>query len=423
MCDVFRSAGIDIPSRVIVTGFDGYDEVDYTVPKIATVDCSNELLAEKTAEAAIEVMDGIGAGKKYLVMPELVPNESCGCESCVRNTSSSLLDFNNKFYRYQDDVRYLYDMTAKFQLSHTPEQAVKHLRCDITHDACYIADSACFCRERNIFFEPFLRFARTERQVIYDNYADDGICPIDENDIVPGIEKRFEPGYPLFFNVLDFMNRPMGYICYSFTDYNINDYANTVSITNAVSMSLGGYVNIHHQQYLSETISDMYKNDALTGLYNRMGFDYAASELLGAPDSLGKDITVIMADLDGLKYINDTFGHDAGDIAISAAALSFRSSCPENAVCVRFGGDEILALILGKCDSAKIISDTEKHLSDVNRHSGYQFLINLSLGAYTTTLTEDFAFDEAIKNADNAMYSIKKKKKQEKKKTDNRSKP
>ena len=69
-----------------------------------------------------------------------------------------------------------------------------------------------------------------------------------------------------------------------------------------------------------------------------------------------------MCDLDGLKNINDTQGHLAGDRAIAAVAEALKSTCPEDAICVRFGGDEMLAFIMGDCECDSIIAEIREKL-------------------------------------------------------------
>ena len=83
-------------------------------------------------------------------------------------------------------------------------------------------------------------------------------------------------------------------------------------------------MNMLYQRYLSDKVRDMYKFDSLTRLYNRAGFNYEFSLMKEELSEKGGEITVIMSDLDGLKRINDSYGHDAGDKAISLAASALK---------------------------------------------------------------------------------------------------
>lgn len=84
--------------------------------------------------------------------------------------------------------------------------------------------------------------------------------------------------------------------------------------------------------------------DELTGLYNRRGFKMFASQAMRLAARTGRDVVLVSIDLDGLKAINDTFGHVQGDHAIHEMAVILRQVFRESDVLARFGGDEFVAL-------------------------------------------------------------------------------
>jgi diguanylate cyclase (GGDEF)-like protein len=221
------------------------------------------------------------------------------------------------------------------------------------------------------------------------------------------MEEILASGYPLIFNALDYMNRPIGFVCYHFDDYVITNYSRTSGITSAISLGVGGYVNQAYQEDLLHRMEEMYKRDALTGLYNRIAFQNIFKEIRYNRDNHNKPITVIMSDLDGLKYINDHFGHADGDNAIAMVAKALEGFCPEDAVCSRFGGDEVFCVIIGECNAEAIINRINKVLDDYNRSSGLSYFVTTSSGAYTTSLDDDFDILQALKIADEKMYEVK----------------
>ena len=219
---------------------------------------------------------------------------------------------------------------------------------------------------------------------------------------------RLEKGYPLIFNSLDFMNSSMGYICYDYTDYDITKYSQTANITNTISIGVGGYINMRYQNRLTERIDNMYKMDPLTGLYNRVGFNNVYERIREKQDMFGQPVTVIMSDLDGLKYINDNFGHAEGDNAIATAAKALKDACPDKAICVRFGGDELFSVIIGECEIEEIIEKIEFLLDEYNQFSNKEYAVLASCGVNTSVFDEDFDIKDALKIADEQMYNIKK---------------
>ena len=216
-----------------------------------------------------------------------------------------------------------------------------------------------------------------------------------------------ESGYPLIFNSLDFMNRPFGFICYHFNDYLISNYSNIVNATNAISIGVGGYVNIQYQRTLLERMDEMYRHDSLTGLFNRIGFLNIFKRTIKKPEHRDKPITVIMSDLDGLKYINDRFGHADGDNAIYRVSNALQTSVPESSLSARFGGDEVFSVIFGECDPDQIIKKINKNLEEYNIDSGKAYDISTSCGYITTKLDDSFDLTQAIKDADEKMYAVK----------------
>lgn len=86
--------------------------------------------------------------------------------------------------------------------------------------------------------------------------------------------------------------------------------------------------------------------DVLTGLYNRFSFGRKVQEIFAHPETLGH-AALLMTDLDNLKKINDTYGHDWGDRYIQLTGQSFAENLPASALCSRLSGDEFIVLLYG----------------------------------------------------------------------------
>ena len=233
--------------------------------------------------------------------------------------------------------------------------------------------------------------------------------PYTRDTIKPFLLPLLEEGYPVIFNVLEYLGKSIGLVAYCFDRYDLIDYTRISGITNCLSMGFGGFVNMHYQKYLRNKVQTMYQNDALTGLYNRVAFLSKFEELKMNPELLGQKLTIIMADLNGLKQINDNCGHAAGDKAIASVAKALMEVCPKHSLCVRFGGDEMVALVPGDYDFAAFISEMEEKLKKDSKEFG--FTVSASYGSCSTTLTESLNLDEIIVIADEEMYKMKKEKK------------
>ena len=403
VCDVLTSHLIMVPGEVMVTGFDGIDEASLATPGVTTAKCDCVDLAKEVMNVLIENFKDKTPIRRSIV-PRFMPNESCGCPRCAPSAINAVHGFNNRFYHHQDDIHIMQDFTSRIISSESLEDCLDYLRSPLSNNMCIILDAACLNQEVNYFLEDV---DTTDKVLIYDSYIqEDRVTIFDPDSVIPHLTEILEKGYPLIFNALEYMSKSPGYICYSFQGYDIIDYSKTSSLTSTIGMGLGSYINMRYQLFIRDKIQRMYQNDALTGLYTRLAFYSKYEDIKEDPDNNGKDITIIMADLNGLKKINDTLGHSAGDAAIKAVATRLKDNCPEEALCLRHGGDEMLALIIGPCDPQKIIAGINKDLEKDTEKLGIK--VSAAIGVYSTKFDSNMDLNKAINAADEEMYKVKK---------------
>lgn len=152
-------------------------------------------------------------------------------------------------------------------------------------------------------------------------------------------------------------------------------------------------------------------HDALTGLLNRRAFVRLTSTLFNNAEAEVKTAALIMLDLDDLKYINDTYGHETGDRYISAAADIFKKTLPEDAIIARISGDEFFILLYGYNDESAI----EPYLVQLKQAilkayitiaGGKNYHIKASGGVAWYPRDTD-SFEILQQYADYAMYKVK----------------
>lgn len=150
--------------------------------------------------------------------------------------------------------------------------------------------------------------------------------------------------------------------------------------------------------------------DILTGLYNRQAFQRVCEELFAKPDKL-KHAALLMTDLDNLKKINDTYGHDWGDQYLRQTAECFAENTPTGTLCSRLSGDEFLLLYYGYESREAIRTELERlHGALANSTSilptGSELHISISAGvAWYPEDGKDYL--TLKKYADFAMYQVK----------------
>lgn len=145
-------------------------------------------------------------------------------------------------------------------------------------------------------------------------------------------------------------------------------------------------------------------HDSLTGIYNRAYFEKELRRLgEGTPFPLG----VIIADIDGLKFVNDTFGHDEGDLLLLAAARLLTDLAGDKGIVARIGGDEF-AILLIRPDEAFIAAVEENLRLAIKEYNCRRPKVPLSISTgIAVSQREGRSVVELYKAADNNMYRMK----------------
>jgi len=150
--------------------------------------------------------------------------------------------------------------------------------------------------------------------------------------------------------------------------------------------------------------------DELTGVANRRGFFAFAEPALTVARRNGEQLALFFADLDGLKAINDSHGHSAGDRALQEAARLLRITFRDSDVVGRVGGDEflVLARLAHPEDVAILRQRVGDAFAEFNRSNVLPFEIALSIGAVTVDSQATSVIETLVASADEAMYAEKK---------------
>lgn len=148
--------------------------------------------------------------------------------------------------------------------------------------------------------------------------------------------------------------------------------------------------------------------DTLTELHNR---NYMSTKVLGNLDDLPYPQVLIAADINDLKIINDSYGHQAGDILLKKFAEVLREVCIEEDQLFRVGGDEFIVILIDSSQEEALevvnkIRETSK-TKEIVFEDGKRFILSAALG-YSIRYSKEISFDELSKTADMNMYNDKK---------------
>src|SRR4029079_5949256 len=150
--------------------------------------------------------------------------------------------------------------------------------------------------------------------------------------------------------------------------------------------------------------------DPLTGLPNRRSLDRRFQAELARAPRTGTSVSVVVLDLDRLKEINDTYGHEAGDRALRTVGAALRSTIRENAMCARFAGDEFI-VVLSDCSpehETRRMGEVQKAISAHPFEPRPGVRVSLSISAGSARFPEDGnTFEDRLAAADERMYRDK----------------
>ncbi|HKR12702.1 MAG TPA: diguanylate cyclase [Pyrinomonadaceae bacterium] len=169
---------------------------------------------------------------------------------------------------------------------------------------------------------------------------------------------------------------------------------------------------IIERQQAEEALRKVSLTDHLTGLYNHRGFFNLAEHHARLARRTKERSLLIYGDMDGLKTINDTLGHNKGSQAIAAVADILRRTFRDGDIVARLGGDEfaVLAPNIGLNDSTKIVRRLQRNLDEYNQRN-HEFHLSLSVGMVEVDHDSHLDIEEQIAQADRAMYRDKRGKK------------
>ena len=168
------------------------------------------------------------------------------------------------------------------------------------------------------------------------------------------------------------------------------------------------FKDVTRYKELEAHLRDIAITDELTGLFNRRGFLTLAEKQLGNALRAEHDMFLIFADLDNMKTINDTLGHETGDLALTTTAALLRTTFRQADILARLGGDEFAVFISCKpgTDSEQaILSRLEANIAQENRDGELPFPVAISFGV--VQLQENETLGQVMIRADGLMYDNK----------------
>jgi diguanylate cyclase (GGDEF)-like protein/PAS domain S-box-containing protein len=173
--------------------------------------------------------------------------------------------------------------------------------------------------------------------------------------------------------------------------------------------TLGTIIDVTELKQSEELFKSLSVIDDLTGLYNRRGFVTLAAKQLKLSYRMKKDVTLLFADINKLKWINDNLGHLEGDSAIMNAARILKDTFRETDVVARMSGDEFAVFMTGSDENYSniAVARLEQKINEFNVSAKRPYQLSMSLGLAAASAENQLELNELIDIADRLMYANK----------------
>jgi len=176
-----------------------------------------------------------------------------------------------------------------------------------------------------------------------------------------------------------------------------------------IALFLQQYSSALENYWLTRSLTELANTDRLTGLANRGRLDARLAQLVAQKHTRANDdFSVIVADLNGLKHVNDTHGHALGDRLIAATAQALQRTCRETDVVARMGGDEFVVLCQATTsdEAAVLVARLRAAVAElaVRTDDGETLRVSMSLGWADTRECDP---EQVMRLADSRMYADK----------------
>ena len=394
ICNELIQRGYSIPADTMISGVDNAIESETHVPSITTIEMSEV----DFVDAAMNILETLERGEEpesSVTLPaRLIPRESTGKEEKDRDTYKALCEQNVASSVSMDDMREFVVINALFEGALTKEDLIK-----VSLDEFKKVDSVKSCF--------FFRYRENDRALV--GYFHDkgenviGDVPFPNDRLLPDCVMVYDERTLVYFS-LAYKNEIYGYVVLA-VDTEMPNYIN-FKIEYLLSQ-VGENINkleLYSKLFGISDVMSLYIRDPLTGVLNRRGYEQKLSGLFDDNGNAYKELAIVSIDMDGLKYINDNFGHNAGDEAIKEMANIIDSSLNPGEFVARMGGDEFVAiLILSEVGRiGKLIRNVRKQIKSINQSDKYEFELDASIGTCELTKWHDVA--DCMNKADKAMY-------------------
>ncbi|MDE7206878.1 MAG: GGDEF domain-containing protein, partial [Lachnospiraceae bacterium] len=379
------------------------DKAVYFDPQITTVSHMRENIGNKTIEILADVWAGKAVPMNHFMPSNCVFSESCGCPN------SGLLDYR-QYARNQ--VISEVDRLEREELLTKFESDI--IKCE-DYDAFsfQIADyfMSLECDGYAIILDKRLYDGAAENVFVTDGYdwehltvtyaANDGqLLDIKNPQALLAFYEANGSGCAYMYSPIHFREKCVGFSILKNGRF-LYDNPYFYDIHSTITKSLENLYKKRQLEIANKKMREIYNRDQLTGLYNRIAYSEMIEPEYRRHCKNGRKCVINFVDADNFKQVNDTYGHEKGDMILKKIAQVLVEKCNKEGYVYRFGGDEFIAFFPMEENSAPeafkkdVVAELEKND------------IRVSIGVIVTDPASDKTIDDYMRAADEEMYRVK----------------
>ena len=415
--------GYVVPDDMIVTGFDNTYNARHHLPALTTVSRPLDEAGFRACEILIDVISGKEHEKATILESSPVFTGSCGCggSGCTNDMAEYMVSIYKTLNSCKSDISIINRMTTELAENETSDSNMRTIAQFINEIKCD-RFAVCLCTNWDTVIKG-TSGSHVPEDIQILGYTEHMTAPLVLESGINSSVKLFSTadmhprplkggGNISYFLPLHFRERCLGYYIFTNSLFPSKSLLCHTLILN-ISNSVENIRKLLHLNSMIDELDRLYVIDPLCNIYNRNGFIRTADALFRHCQEKGSKLLIAFIDMDGLKMINDNYGHKEGDFALQRLADVIKDCCGSGRICARFGGDEFIILGSDASDEDAPAVETAFYaqLENINNIIKKPYSIAASIGTIVTEVEDDKTLFNLITQADTIMYEKKKRKK------------
>lgn len=415
--------GINVPKDIIVIGFDTTMEGCCNEVILSAYDAADTLSASQTVDYLRKIIDP----EKEIIPYEsdvkemFFPGISCGCTPRIEQSLSAfrrnsyLVAYNSSADNELNEISFGRLMESycleEFTASASPEECLEKIGEMIYLLKPFRDYQLCLKEDwlsegiNNGKSYPDKMIAALSAHMLPNREFDVSTRPVafDTEEMTPLLNDESSEPSIFYYSPIHFEGITFGY---SVIRRSLED---PCTLTLVYRTWLRFVNNALEMSRTKKQLFSMSVRDSMTDLYNRRGMTLQLENML-PKDHLGEKIFVAVIDMNGMKKINDTYGHLEGDYCIKVLSSAVKQSALPDEICVRAGGDEFYMIGIGDYDDKTLNTRAEGIrviLQELHSKAQKDYELSASIGMVTEVIDENTNIDAVINRADKKMYEEK----------------